>query len=453
MSNMATSTPEEPQSVTPSQYHHYVPRFLLRNYAVYKDGFKPSTKKKGKGKSPQPQNLNLLDLESGELKQASLSKNFGLQDMYRDFDKANPDQHKLEKQFCNLEEKASQILRTVKARFEAGKPEIQLSREEKGKLRKFLFIMLYRNRTFHSRFNKSKEEYDADDRESMLRYMEEKGFSHPRDVWFANISAFMNAEIDINNYDPADPEGGVSKIKALKTKLESQAYPMDAMWFWKNLQASFLSFCTPSAADDEFLMAQNAYSVFEGPNNITYMDYHLFAPITPRLMVVSRSNVLQKPSMPEHRSVLETVSRGFKLMQGAGSCLEDLPVSEPENNYSIWSNGTKVLSPTTVSSDKHIFYFKFFELPSKHVQCINTVLLEEAIKTDTLAYRSRVGLLRALEAYLRGDTPGFRAPFFGQLRSAAAEARVGWQDQRLIYLQMLERVAQSMGSRLPTRYT
>ncbi|KAI4247290.1 MAG: hypothetical protein L6R42_009689 [Xanthoria sp. 1 TBL-2021] len=251
--------------------------------------------------------------------------------MYRDFDKANPDQHKLEKQFCNLEEKVSQILRTVKARFEAGKRQIQLSREEKGKLRKFLFIMLYRNRTFHSRFNKSKEEYDADDRESMLRYMEEKGFSHPRDVWFANMSAFMNVEIDIN-YDPADSEGGVSKIMALKSKLESQAYPMDAMWFWKNLQDSFLSFCTPSADDDEFLMTQNAYSVFEGPNDIMWMDYHTFAPITPRLMMVTRSNVLRSPSSKGHQLILDGISNGLESIHGAGSCLKDLPVSEPGNN-------------------------------------------------------------------------------------------------------------------------
>lgn len=202
-----------------------MPRLLLRNYAVHKDGFKPSTKKNGKGKSSEHQKLNLLDLESGELKQTWLSKNFGLQDMYSDFDKANPDQHKLEKQLSVLEDEVSQILRTVKARFETGKAEVQLSRKEKEKLR---IIMLYRNRTLHSRFNKSKEEYDDVDREQMLQYMEEKGFKHPRDVWFANTSAFLNADIDINNDKPADTEHVDALLQALKAKLESQAYPPDA---------------------------------------------------------------------------------------------------------------------------------------------------------------------------------------------------------------------------------
>ncbi|CAL8574721.1 hypothetical protein XPA_000675 [Xanthoria parietina] len=447
---MATSTGEEPHSVTQSQYHHYVPRFLLRNYAVHKDGFKPSTKKNGKGKSSEPQKLNLLDLESGELKQTWLSKNFGLQDMYRDFDKANPDQHKLEKQLSVLEDEVSQILRTVKARFEAGKAEVQLSRQEKGKLRKFLFIMLYRNRTLHSRFNKSKEEYDDVDREQLLQYMEEKGFKHPRDVWFANTSAFLNADIDINNDKPADTEHAAALLQALKTKLESQAYPVDAEWFWYKIQGSFLSFCTPRAKEDEFLMTQNAYSVFEGPNDNLWADYHAFAPVTPRLMMVTRSNLLRRASSVGHQSILDGLSNGVKSIHGgAGSCLEDLPITDPDNNYSRWFNGSRVLSATKMSPDKHIFYFKFFAIRSKHVQRINTVLLEEAIKTETLAYKTRTGLLRALEAYLRGDTPGFQAPLREVIGSTSTECGLDLQDQRLIYVRMLRRVAQGLGSQLP----
>ncbi|KAL8648221.1 MAG: hypothetical protein Q9226_006083 [Calogaya cf. arnoldii] len=252
---MATSTSKEPQS----QYRHYMPQSLLRNYAVHKDGYQPSTEKKGKGKSTPPQNLDLLDLKLGELKQTSLNSYFGLQDMYRDFDKTNTDQHKLEKQLSRLEEEASQILHTVKTRFEAGKTEIQLSRKEKGKLRKFLFIMLYRD-TLYSHYNKSKEEHDDVDREDMLQYMEQKGFKQPRDVWFANTSVFLNADIDVNNANPLDHERTKELLQTMKAKLESQAYPPDAAWFLTNIQGQSMHFCTPNAKEDEFLMTQNTYS-------------------------------------------------------------------------------------------------------------------------------------------------------------------------------------------------
>lgn len=90
-----------------------------------------------------------------------------------------------------------------------------------------------------------------------------------------------------------------------------------------------------------------------------------------------------------------------------------------------------------MSPDKHIFYFKFFAIRSKHVQRINTVLLEEAIKTETLAYKSRTGLLRALEAYLRGDTLGFQAPWLTPVSSTATVSGLDLRDRRLIYVRML----------------
>ena len=174
----------------------------------------------------------------------------------------------------------------------------------------------------------------------------------------------------------------------MKAKLESPAYPPDAEWFWSKIQESFLSFSTPKAKEDEFLMTQNAYSVFEGPNDTMWTGYHAFAPITPRLMMVTRSNSLRRSSNVEHQSALGIISNGLRSKHGgAGSCLEDLPVTEPDNNYSRWFNGQRVLSGTKMSPDKHIFYFKLFAIRSKHVQRINTVLLEEAIKTETLSYK------------------------------------------------------------------
>ncbi|KAL8960490.1 MAG: hypothetical protein Q9183_005456, partial [Haloplaca sp. 2 TL-2023] len=288
-SNADTSEPT-------SQYHHYIPRFLLRNFAVHRDEHRKSTttaKNKGKAKYSQPENLNLLNLQTGAIEQTFLRKNFGVQDMYRDFTPSQPDQHKMEKQLARLEEEASQIINLVKRRFEAGKEEVQLSRREKDQLRKFLFIMLYRNRSFHSRFEKSREDYDAKDRETMLRYMDEKGFTHPREIWFANLRAFLAAE------NPCDPYRGQSAM-AWRDELMAQAYPPDAEWYWKNTQAYYICFCTPSCELDEFLMTQNAYSVYEGPTDIVWTDYHVFAPITPKLMIVSRMNVFRNSSeLPE----------------------------------------------------------------------------------------------------------------------------------------------------------
>ncbi|KAL8871330.1 MAG: hypothetical protein Q9174_002811 [Haloplaca sp. 1 TL-2023] len=422
-----------------SQYHHYVPRFLLRNYAVHRDGYGISTtttktkKKKGKAKSSQPQNLNLLNLQTGVIEQTFLSKNFGVQDMYRDFKSMDPDQqHKLERQLGRLEEEVSQTISLVKRRFEAGKEEVHLSRREKDQLRKFLFIMHYRNRTFQSRFEKSREDYDANDRETMLQYMDEKGFTHPREVWFANLRVFLTTE---NPCDP-HPDRAQQSVLAWRDELMSQAYPPDAQWFWKNTQMHYTCFCTPSCELDEFLMTQNAYSVFEGPNDIVWTDYHLFAPITPKLMIVTRQNVLRNSSeAPGGFDNIVNLMRSQHLYpEKATSLLQDLPVAVPGNNYSTLVNGKRVLSATKMSPAKHVFFFKFFRIATKHVQLINTVFLEEAYQTECLAFKTKPGLVRAIEAYLR-DKTGFKKPRIEDFFE-------GCSYRRPQYLQLLQDVAE-----------
>lgn len=75
--------------------------------------------------------------------------------------------------------------------------------------------MMYRNRTFANRYEKSTEDYNSNDRDSMLAYMKEKGFDKPRDVWFHNIHAFLD----------------VSLSREWGKEIIDRAYPADAQWF------------------------------------------------------------------------------------------------------------------------------------------------------------------------------------------------------------------------------
>ena len=160
-----------------SEYHHFIPRLLLENFASFKNPGKiiPRTSRSKKG-PPKPQKLTILDLEADEFMQGKVSDIFGIVDLYRDFDKADGDQQKLEKKLSALEGEASKILKTVKDKYDAGKGEVQLISKDNDLLRRFLFIMMYRNSNFARRFHKSRKDYDADDWGDMLAYMDEKGY-------------------------------------------------------------------------------------------------------------------------------------------------------------------------------------------------------------------------------------------------------------------------------------
>ena len=449
----SSSQTRPPQS---SQYHHFIPRFLLYNFASFKNpgNIVPKTSQKGKNRPPKPQKLTVLDLKAGVFKTGNVGDTFGMVDMYREFDQADRDQHRLEKQLSALESAAGELFARVKRMYDAGKQEILLSREKRDLLRKFLFIMMYRNTTFARRFERSREDYDSDDRVDMLAYMDAKGFKNPRDVWLANIRAFLEVDLSKSKDD-------------LYEDITQRAYPLDAVWFIMHTDTFFLAFCTPIDPEDEFLLTQNAYSGIEGPSSPgNWTDWHRFAPVSPKVMIVLRSNLLSSTSVEEGRDMirqLEGVVRSMHLdPDTAGSWLEDLPISRARNNYSQVVDGKLQPVPTKMSKDKHEFYFQFFPLNHEHVQKINMLCLEEAGDTMAIVYKSRESLRTALEFYLTDKTPGFKQ-FYSeppddpnyvhmQLEQDGRLTSSRTEDTHLPYLKLLHRFAQDLGSTVDLEY-
>jgi hypothetical protein len=75
-------------------------------------------------------------------------------------------------------------------------------------------------------------------------------------------------------------------------ELRKCIYPHDADRFIIQSQMTYLSLCTPSAQDDEYVLTENAYNIHEGPNSFLisqdtgesvtkcYTGFHVFAVIT-----------------------------------------------------------------------------------------------------------------------------------------------------------------------------
>ena len=313
--------------------------------------------------------------------------------------------------------------------------------------------MLYRNKTMAGRYEKSAANYNCDDRDEMIAYMKAKGFAQPRNVYFSNIRAFIDVDLS-------------TEWQVWYPEISRRAYPSDARWFFKNMQRSYIAFCTPQLDADEFLMTQNVYGIFEGPNSEdTWTDYHIFAPVSPKLMIITR-HFLMKDGVDEdeqsRRELLEWNKSMHIRPDLAGSCLEDLPIAKARNNYSQVVNGKIEPLPTKLSRDKHVFYFRFFPLETRHVQKINAILLEEAPGTIALVYKSPNSLCRALEFYLADDSLGFktiyRPPLTGLSNPYNVPDALGlslgkWSENEGIpYLQLLERIAQSLGSTVIAKY-
>jgi hypothetical protein len=327
--------------------------------------------------------------------------------MYRDFSKAS-DQNYLENELSKLESEAARIISKIRKAFDSGNQAVWISRNERNILRKFLFIMKYRGKNFHKRFvNSEMEGYVENDREQFLKYMRENGFRKPVDVWIHSIKAILELKMDYMG-------------KWMKN-LINQIYPDDAEWFIMYTEWMYLALCTPSDTDREFILTENCYNVFEGPQTVVidpisgerkfmaWMNFHEFSPISPKLVMVLRSVVLPNPEEDKNESIKKWRENLFKLSKGmyadpfiANSILADLPIKKPQNSYSsVTSHGIELFEGEDGSRRNcYQFCFPFFKLNTEHVNKINAIFLENAHTCQSVAFASHSALRIAVEYYL-----------------------------------------------------
>ncbi|KAI9767499.1 MAG: hypothetical protein M1839_004487 [Geoglossum umbratile] len=434
-----------------SQYHHFVPRFILRNFS---HPYKPPNSqsgftKRGRRKpvngyyvgDPMLHGINLAN-STAEITETPVAKTFGQMDMYRDFAHSS-NQHHIERQLSQLEARASEIISKIRKAFEAKATNIWVTRTDRDALRKFLFIMKYRGSLFYKRFRHQHiDDYKENDKEKLHRYMREKGFQKPVDVWFDNIKAILELKI-------------ATDFKWVDT-IRNRIYPDDAEWFINNMQHFYLALCTPNSPDDEFLLTENAYSIYEGRDSYTfdpqtnqitlkcYTETHIFAPISPRLIFVLRNLLLPIPledqdeaTRNQRQSMMDLTTVQHNHPDEGITMLEDLPITKARNSYSKVENGKLV----TLDGKPHIpkcgdkFNFRFFPISSDHIGIINGVMLEESREISTIIFNSPRGARRALEFYLPMSCNGG----FKGVTGAP-------DDPRLVCLKKLEQAAGLLGS-------
>lgn len=435
------------------QYQHYIPQFILRNFS---HRYKPprgdgTQKQRGSVQSKRMRRndnvLNVVDLasEKPQIRETLVSRWFGQVDMYNDAADAINSKKSVEAELAKLEARTAEILQKVRKAHENGDKGIALNRLERDRLRKFLFIMKYRGPMFYGKYiSKDLSGYQAEDKNLLRSYMTEKGFASPRDVWLHNLRAILDLEMDAKG--------------EWMTKLQETMFPVDAAMFVHHVQGSYMAFCTPNKEDDEFILTDQCYNVFEGPTHETisvltgeylgslYLSFHEFGPISPRLIIVLRSFVLPErledanPRIRDaRRTYLEATAVQFPNFEKIKSILADLPIAKAMNSYARVVNGRLELAPGETgqprSSDR--FDFLFWPIKRKHVDIINSIFFDNVLRCKSIVFRSVLPFTWTLEAYMTTRDYGFKTLGVGEH---------GASTSRRICLEKLSAVLKSLGS-------
>ena len=421
------------------QYQHFVPQFLLRNFS---HPYKPAGgRKRGKRKDENglyfgESVVHALDFTADPpaICEKAVKRILGQMNMYEDDDAnaasirandASKQQKRVEEMLSKLEDQAARVFRKITKAYEDHQREqregngpskvgvVCLTRGERNLIRKFLFLLKYRGSTFHRRFyHQTPHDYNANDSKTLREYMARKGYTRPIDVWLDNIKAIIELDMDV--------EG------KWKTELCRRMYPDDAMWFFAHTEMFYMAICTPSDPDREFILTDSSYNIFEGPNTCArnedtgclegsaWTELHMFAPVSPKLMIVLRSftfpqsiedaiEAVRQDRERLRRQVLDKVFGGE-----VKGLLHDLPVAKAQNSYSRIVNGRSVPLDgyDGTRKEEHKFYFSLFPISTRHVNIINGVLLENCDHCTSVVFLTKSIFAKTLEWFLETDSIG-----------------------------------------------
>ncbi|CCX32574.1 Similar to hypothetical protein [Tuber melanosporum Mel28]; acc. no. XP_002837738 [Pyronema omphalodes CBS 100304] len=181
-----------------------------------------------------------------------------------------------------------------------------------------------------------------------------------------------------------------------------EAFRGDALWYIFHMTESYLAFCEPANSEDEFIITENGFGIHEGPTfysideatgaqkDTSYTEYHKLAPLSPRLLLVLRSNYLRK----ENKEALRK-RRMRPEVSNAKSLFEDLPVEPATPSYGM------ALAQQFIAKDEHTFAFKIYKVSREYLDLFNGVLLQEA--TESITWRTDSAMQRTLDAFLKNS--------------------------------------------------
>ncbi|ESA43027.1 hypothetical protein GE21DRAFT_6437 [Neurospora crassa] len=407
----------KPKIATPAapngQYQHFVPQFLLKNFAhrvpkVFKRPKGTPKPKYEKGMYPGDLVLNSLDLtqDPAVITEKPVSRIFGQINMYDDFTKPTGEQRRVEKLLSKLEAQAALIFTKIKKAYAVKEGGVVITRDERNLIRKFLCLMKYRSRGFYTRFCPDRPDaYSENDQEAFRKYMNEyPQFKTPMQVWLHNIETIINLDM-----------GSESKwVDELFEKMSRG----DAIWFAGHFQDFYMALCVPSEAKNEFILTDNSYSIYEGPSEygpngksnkeecLASLELHTFAPVSPKILIVLRSALLPEPHEDRNPEIKENREFRRSIFMGrfgsSNGMLADLPVHKAGNSYSTIVDGRVVFREgydgRTTKHDK--FRFPFFPIGSQHVNTINSIFLINCVHCTSIVFDSKQAFARTLEWYL-----------------------------------------------------
>ncbi|PFH47922.1 hypothetical protein AMATHDRAFT_66550 [Amanita thiersii Skay4041] len=382
------------------QYHHYIPRFILRRFQVEKgdeqgDKQTKNRKKIGQKKSQKADQevIHYFDLETSKLELRSLSKAYGMTNLYKDVQKIENANH-LEERLARLENDVALITKRMHDALESGR-HFEIERRQLEDLRKFLFIMHYRKATISSSYSDEGHPRNAPITRWIEQVKQTMGIDDQVGVWLYFLNFFLNTshKAIVSRYH--ELHGGIYDNSGFRPPVGGslEDYPSSD---YAILAENYFLGIVEAADDTEFILSNNGFGIWEGTFFGEVPGVHKLYVISPRIALLLRNNMCKD---------------GF-FAASVDSHLFDIPLSPAQVNYAggkqfVVADRQDVarvhqkLTQHRLSSkgDRDVFNFRIIKLTIEQTLTVNKFIMLNVTERDAITFRSKDAMVDTLLMY------------------------------------------------------
>ncbi|KAK0216113.1 hypothetical protein IW262DRAFT_197290 [Armillaria fumosa] len=399
----ASSGAPLPRKQKTDQYQHAIPRFILRRFQTGPRKTRAERTKEYRRTGVDPEYVLYYDLASGGLDVRPIGDVYGVMNLYKDA--SNPSNvNELEKKLSILETEASEVIRTLHSDLASGKS--TLKRLDVERLRKFLFVMHYRN-LGGSYFDPDNPNGGSAIRQWVERYKTKYPSCQTHtDVWLSVLRYYL----DIPHSQIVDDATAIYKEHGMvKVHLQMQTNGVDpnmehypALAYQKQAGMSFL--CIWEAHDtSEFILSNSSFGLWEGLG-LSGEHIHRVFVVSPQIVVVLRSNLLSM----------------FEKMGPVNSDLIHIPQERPvsklvngEAGFSV-PEGSSPLSDNLnlLRSPNDLFTFTITKLSLDQTDALNAVVLKNVHQDGAITFLGKERMFRTVRSFCHDRMNKYDRPKF-----------------------------------------
>ncbi|KAF8947213.1 hypothetical protein BGZ47_009936 [Haplosporangium gracile] len=377
------------QSTTQTQFHHYIPRFILKTFAdnfslnnsefttdissPALSWFKPGKPSKLRRKVQPRYDINVYRVQDHTTDPTNVSRAYGAEDMYRDV--TEDDCMKFENLLAKHECTASTFIRQIWKEEE----DLSLTRTQLGNMKKFLVVMMYRSENRRSQyFNQS---FDPITEFSIKKHMEHNKFLNVQEVWFENLKWIIEtpAEDIVKEFH-----------KAIMARCESGRFttlvspylgPIHAgeLEDFGCLMTQTIACIWQAETGSEFILSEGCFGAYEGDVGIWFHNFYI---VSPRFAIVLVNRLY----------LAERMKKNPRWTSMFGDNLDVFPTTDYKKGPP-----PKDFDPEIHFAADDVFTYRRIVVPKEDVYKVNSIFLDD--RRHFLTYKSSVSMYKTLRYY------------------------------------------------------